>query len=166
MSAPTTSRFLPRGAAPGAALVLLLALCQGPAAAQDLALHAARLVASEYRQSLGRADVAISLESLDRMLPATERGNNGLPAAAPSLTLGLRYRVTERHLLFVDATTPSLGAESAAALVSAKVGMEWKPSKSRAGFEQGALGLQLDSGYRLSLKARRGGPALYLRSRF
>jgi hypothetical protein len=34
------------------------------------------------------------------------------------------------------------------------------------GFDHGAIGMQLDSGYRLSLKPRHGGLGLYLRGQF
>ncbi len=96
--------------------MLLLGFGLGQAAAQDMALRAANLAGSESRlwQSHGRAGFALSLDSLNNMPPASDRGNTGLVTAVPSLTLGL----------------------------------------------------QLNPGYRLSLKVRRGGPVLYLRSRF
>lgn len=42
----------------------------------------------------------------------------------------------------------------------------WKPARQALGFERGALGMQLDSGARLSIKSRRGGLALTLRQAF
>jgi hypothetical protein len=59
-----------------------------------------------------------------------------------------------------------LGAEVPGNYVNTKVGMEWKPAKRTLGFEHGAVGMQLDSGYRLALKPRHGGLGLYLRGQF
>ena len=60
----------------------------------------------------------------------------------------------------------ALAVAAADAGYGTKLGVEWRPSKSTLGLEQGALGMQLESGYRLSLKVRRGSPSLYLRSQF
>jgi hypothetical protein len=151
------------------ALALLLLIGCGMARAQDLSLRSTELAASEYRllTSRGRTDVAISLQAQGYEPPIGDVVNGGSSAAVPSVTMGLRYRMTGRHLLFADATgATGPGTNLAADRVSAKVGVEWAPSKMAMGFEQGALGMQLASGYRLSIRARHGGPALYLRSRF
>jgi hypothetical protein len=150
-------------------MVCLVLLCCGAARAQETALRNAASAVSEYRllNSNGRTDIVISLQAQGYAPPISDGANVGPPGAAPTVSLGLHYRMTGRHLLFADATgAQSLGANLAADQVSAKIGMEWTPSKMTMGFEQGALGMQLASGYRLSLKARHGGPALYLRSRF
>jgi hypothetical protein len=163
----TASRRLLRITVPVLAVFVLYGC--GRALAQDLALRSADMADGEYRllTSRGRTDVAISLQVQGYEPPTSDIGTAGLSGAVPSVTLGLRYRMTGRHLLFADATGASgPGANFAADHVSAKLGVEWTPSKMAMGFEQGALGMQLASGYRLSLKARHGGPALYLRSRF
>jgi len=49
---------------------------------------------------------------------------------------------------------------------TAQLGVEWQPTRSTLGFERGALGLQLNTDYRLSLKTRHGAPVLYLRTTF
>lgn len=114
----------------------------------------------------GRADVGFGLGSLGYLLPSAD-GPRSLVGAVPTLTLGMRVRVSDQHLLFADATgARGLGANPAATHVATKLGMEWKPARSTVGFDHGALGVQLDSGYRLSLKSRRGGPVLYLRNTF
>lgn len=165
--ATTASRCLRRSTVPALAMLML---CSGEMArAQDLALRAADMAGSEYRllSSRGRTDIVISLQAQGYAPPISDGANTGLPSAVPSVSLGLRYRMTGRHLLFADATgAQGVGANLAADQVSAKVGVEWTPSKMTMGFDQGALGMQLASGYRLSLKARHGGPALYLRTRF
>jgi len=121
-------------------LVLLLAIAIGPVSAQGLAARAAR-VTSEAAPSLA-----------------------GGPAGA---SLDLRYRIAGRYHLFADAA-PVRGflATGAAAPFTVRVGMDWQPSKSMLGLEHGAVGMQLDSGARVSLKVRRGGPMVYLRNRF
>jgi hypothetical protein len=120
--------------------------------------------------SRGRADVGLGFGSLGFVVPPMAGRNDvvtTLVGALPTVTLGVRYHLTDRHLFFADASRArGLGADPGADYVSAKVGLEWRPARSTMGFEQGALGMQLDSGYQLSLKARRGGPALYLRGRF
>lgn len=167
LPATTASHCLRPTAVPVLALLVLCG-CE-MARAQDLALRSADLAGSEYRllTSRGRTDVVISLQAQGYEPPISDNGNAGPSGTAPSVSMGLRYRMTGRHLLFADATgARGPGASLAADQVSAKVGVEWTPSKMTMGFEQGALGMQLASGYRLSLKARHGGPALYLRSRF
>ena len=114
----------------------------------------------------GRADVGMGLGSLGYVLPSGD-GRRTVVGAVPTVSIGMRYRMSEQHLLFADASgARGLGGDPAAALVTTKVGLEWKPARSSLGFEHGALGMQLDSGMRLSLKSRRGGPALYLRNTF
>ena len=114
----------------------------------------------------GRADVGVGLGSLGYVLPSGE-GHKTVVGAMPTVSIGMRYRMSEQHLLFADASgARGLGVDPSATLVTTKVGLEWKPARSRLGLEHGALGMQLDSGMRLSLKSRRGGPALYLRNTF
>jgi hypothetical protein len=94
-------------------------------------------------------------------------GPHTLAHTAPTVTVGWRYQLNERSTVFADA----LGARRSSAddrsdFYSTKVGMEWKERKSRLGFEQGSLGLRLDSGYRMTLRTRKGGLGVYLRGQF
>lgn len=114
----------------------------------------------------GRADVGVGLGSLGYVVPSGD-GLRTVAGAVPSVSIGMRYRMTPQHLLFADASgARGLGLDPTATVVSTKLGVEWKPARSTLGFEHGAIGMQLDSGFRLSLKSRRGGPALYLRNSF
>jgi hypothetical protein len=89
-----------------------------------------------------------------------------LPGAAGS-TMGLRWRLSDRHLLFADSVrVRGLGADPAEAEVATRVGLEWASARPRFGLHQGTIGFQLDSGYRMSLRTRHGGLALYLRGKF
>lgn len=117
----------------------------------------------------GRADVGIGLGAIGRVVAPVEAGGEpALGYAAPTLTFGLRYHLTERSTLYADASGARRGQGDAGAdLFATKLGMEWAGrSRSRLGFDKGALGLRLDSGYRMSLRIRHGGLAIYVRSQF
>jgi hypothetical protein len=139
----------------GAGLLLLACLCEAraqessPAVSQDLAL----LVSL----SDGRA-VTLSYDV------ASERART--PSSAVPLAVLDRHAVSEAFGLG-DRLWASRGRGAPGdAHVTAKVSVEWKPARSRFGFERGALGVRLASGYRLALKARRRGVYLYLRGQF
>jgi len=93
--------------------------------------------------------------------PAALRG------AVPTFTLGWRYSVSPDAAVYADATgARGLAAAASPELYNTKVGMEWQPAKSRFGFEGRSLGVQLQSGYRMSLRARKGGLGVYFRGKF
>jgi hypothetical protein len=126
-----------------------------------------RLWLSSGRASVG---VGIGITASDDRLPSAGGDGDGSNAVARqklNLTLGMRYRMSKEHAIFADASgAHRAGTDSGNAQDTAKVGVEWKPAKAKFGFERGALGLRLDSGYRLTLRARRGGAGLYLRGQF
>ncbi len=86
---------------------------------------------------------------------------------APATTTGPRWRLTGQRLPYADAK-PVLGpgSDPAGAEITTRVGLEWMSAKPRLGLHQGSVGFQLDSGYRMSLRTRHGGFALYLRGKF
>ena len=117
----------------------------------------------------GRADVGIGLGAIGRVVaPVEASGEATLAYAAPTLTLGLRYQLTERSTLYADASGLRRNQGDAGAdLFATKLGVEWAGrSRSRLGFDKGAFGLLLDSGYRMSLRIRHGGLGLYVRGQF
>lgn len=120
--------------------------------------------------SHGRADVGVGMGTLGHVVPQPDgrvEGPVALAGASPTLSVGIRYRVTPRSAVYADASgAHGLGIDQSANYVNTKVGMEWKPAKNTFGFEHGAIGMHFDSGYRLSLKPRRGGLGLYLRGQF
>ena len=132
------------------------------------------LAALTYRvwRSHGRADVGVGVGTLGYLVPSADGpvgadAAQALVGAVPTVSMGLRFRVTDEHALFADAYRargPVVGALVAG--YGSKLGVEWRPAKSTLGLEHGALGMQLESGYRVSLKVRHGGPSLYLRSQF
>jgi len=120
-----------------------------------------------YWMGRGRTELGIGIGSMGYLTPQRLDGPRSVIGSVPTLSVALRYRVSGEHLLFADASgARGLGVDPTAAYVTTRVGMEWAPAKSVLGFSQGALGLQLDSGYRLSLRMRHGSPVLYLRTQF
>jgi len=118
----------------------------------------------------GRTDIGLGVGTLALVDPRADQPGLAHPmlrGAQPTLTLGLRYRMSGEAALYADATSVrSLAAEAMPDLYATKVGMEWKPAKSRFGFENRSLGIQLQSGYRMSLRARKGGLGVYFRGNF
>lgn len=119
--------------------------------------------------SRGRADLGVGVGTLGYVVPAAPHADapSALNASAQTVTLGVRYRFTSRSAVYADASgVRGLGLDTGAGYVNTKLGVEWKPAKPRYGLEKGAFGMQLDSGYKLTLRPRRGGLALYLRGQF
>jgi hypothetical protein len=117
----------------------------------------------------GRANIGIGLGTVAFVDPGADA--SGLPGAlrgaVPTFTVGWRYRVSPQAAVYADATSAhSLVAAVSPDLYNTKVGVEWQPAKSRFGFEGRSLGVQLQSGYHMSLRARKGGIAVYFRGKF
>lgn len=94
-------------------------------------------------------------------------GSVPLRGALPTVTLGVRYAVSGETAVYADATSArELVANAAPGLYNTKVGMEWQPAKSRFGLEGRSLGVQLQSGYRMSLRLRSKGIGIYFRGKF
>jgi hypothetical protein len=130
------------------------------------------LAGVDYRlwMNRGRAGIGVGIGTLGYVQPSTDGRIDGpvhLTGAAPTLSVGVRMRMSPESSVYADATgARGFRADPDARFVNTKVGVEWKPAKSRFGFEGGRLALQLDSGYRLSLRARKGGVGVYLRGQF
>jgi hypothetical protein len=100
------------------------------------------------------------------------------PRSTQSLDVGLRWRSTLDSTRRIDISawrrvTPVpdaislINSSSRAGLYGTRVEMQFTSGSSR-GFvpELGAIGLQLDGGARLSLRAKHGQPMLYYRAKF
>lgn len=154
------SAVQPRFAPPGPA----------PMGADGFALS--EMAGVDYRlwMSHGRAGVGVGVGTLGYLQPGLAGGRDGaraLVGMTPTVSVGMRYRMSPNAAVFADALgARALPPETTGAYVNTKVGVEWKPAKSRFGFDHGAIGVQFDSGYRLSLKARSGGLSVYLRGQF
>jgi hypothetical protein len=142
-----------------------------PPGASDTRLST-ELAGVNYRWWLtnGRTDLGVGVGTLGYLVTPPDGRIDGprtLTGSVPTVTLGLRYHVSPQSHFFADASgVRGLGNDPSLTQVNTKVGVEWKPAKSRLGLEQGALGFHFDSGYKLSLKARHGGLGLYLRNTF
>jgi hypothetical protein len=154
MFSANTLSLLLRLSAPGFAL---LWVCMDPSMAQSLGAAGTRI----HEEGLTPPVEVFAFQSSERV------------GAAPAMNLGVRYHLSEQHVVFANAS----GVRGAVRMRepdvdpwtsngTTKLGVEWKPAKLALGLERGAIGLQLDSGYRLSLRTKRGGAALYLRGKF
>lgn len=119
----------------------------------------------------GRSDLGVGVGTLGifdlQPLPPGAGGPPSLRAARATVTLGWRYRLDGHTAVYADATSARhLAADAMPDLYATKVGMEWKPASSRFGFENRALGFQLQSGYRMSLRVKGGGLGVYFRGNF
>jgi hypothetical protein len=118
----------------------------------------------------GRTDLGVGVGTVGYVQPGPDgriEGPLSLAGSSPTVSVGLRYRVTPHSAVYADASgARGLGLEPNAGYVNTKVGLEWKPAKTRFGFDSGALGVRFDSGYRLTMKARSGGLAMYLKGQF
>ena len=114
----------------------------------------------------GRSNLGVGIGTVGFVLP-TPDGAVPLRNALPTVTVGVRYVVSGETAVYADATSArDLLANAAPGLYNTKVGMEWQPAKSRFGFEGRSLGIQLQSGYRMSLRVKRGGFGIYFRGNF
>jgi len=120
----------------------------------------------------GRADVGFGIGSVmlvDRpngMLSGRYADAGLASSSGTLLMLGLRYRTTDRSSIYADAThVTGLGLAGDERVVG-KVGIEFKAAKSDWHLAYGGLGFRLAGDTRMTLKPRRGGLGLYMRSSF
>lgn len=90
----------------------------------------------------------------------------GLANSSTLLTVGMRYRTSERSVVYADTSSARGFAANGHDAYVAKVGMEWKSASSPVRLMQGGLGLQLDGGGRMTLRVRKGTVGVYMRSAF
>lgn len=135
--------------------------------AQGRALDELAGVSLRWWARHGRADVGVGVGTLG-FVPRPDAAGTALLGPRPTLTLGWRYRLNGETAVFADATgvRALAGDGPMPGIVNTKVGLEWKPATSRFGFEHRSIGVQLQSGYRMSLRVRGGGVGVYLRGQF
>lgn len=131
------------------------------------------LAGVSYRWWVGRgmSNFGLGLGAVGAVSPmpqAQAAGTHSAGYAASVLTLGWRYRVNDDSTLFADASGARRFRNDSPDRYTTKVGLEWKGKTSRFGIDGGSrsLGLQLDSGYRMSLRVKRHGVAVSLRGQF
>lgn len=142
----------------------------GPLAPDGTAVQQMAAVDVRWWLLRGPASVRLGVGTLQLLHPVPEAlpqpGAEALPLA-PTVSVGMSVLMTRRSALYADASSAvGLPADSGLGYMRTKVGLEWKPAKSRLGLDEGRVGIQFDSGYRLSLRVRRGGVGVYLRGQF
>jgi len=141
----------------------------------------ARLSDISYRfwVSRGRADLGIGIGTMaltaqpmgtaPSAAPGAASDNPSIVlASAPALSVGMRFRASPQSTVFADASgIRGLGANNGDAYLG-KVGVEWKPTSfaSRWNIAYGGIGWRLNADSRMTLRIRRGGLGLYMRSQF
>ena len=131
-----------------------------------------QLVGVSYRWwvSHGRADVGVGIGTLGyRVTPfgALSDDPRISTGAAPMVSVAWRYRVSDQSVLHADASSARGLAVNGGDGYFTKIGVEWKAKpESRWGLDGSSLGLQLDSGLRMSMRLKKGGVSFYLRSKF
>lgn len=130
------------------------------------------LVGVSYRWwvSHGRSDVGVGVGTLAyRVTPfGALAGDPRIgTSATPMLSVAWRYRVSDQSVLLADASSARGLAVNGGDGYFTKIGVEWKAKpESRWGLDGSSLGLQLDSGLRMSMRLKKGGVSFYLRSKF
>jgi hypothetical protein len=123
--------------------------------------------------SSGRADLGLGLGTMTYGVRPTgsvpglgDGGTSTVLATGTVMTMGVRYRTSERSTVYADASgLRGHRIDGGDALVG-KVGVEFKLARSRFDIAYGGLGMQLAGDTRMSLRARRGGLAIFMRSAF
>ena len=121
----------------------------------------------------GRADVGVGVGSVtlvDRptgLLPGRLGDGAALTAGSGTmLMLGLRYRTTESSSIYADAAhVRGFGLDGEDRLIS-KVGIEFKAAQSDWKIGYGGLGFRLAGDARMTVKLRRSGFGIFMRSTF
>ncbi|MEF7615014.1 hypothetical protein V4F39_13920 [Aquincola sp. MAHUQ-54] len=127
---------------------------------------------TQGRASLGVGIGAVGYRSVQGTLNAAGAPDAALLHPSPALTVGLRLGLSPRATMFADASGtvgwPPARDNGWSSAYNTRVGMEFKSARAARsfGFDRGAIAMQLDSGYRLQMKPRRGGLAIYLRGQF
>lgn len=119
----------------------------------------------------GRASIGVGVGAVGYRRSGAS--SQTLAHPAPALTVGVRYRMADQATMYADAygargLAAAVAEESSAAAYNARVGLEFKDTSvaRNLGLERGSIGMQLESGYRISMKPRRGGVGVYLRGSF
>ncbi|MEP7099709.1 MAG: hypothetical protein ABI781_04325 [Burkholderiales bacterium] len=123
--------------------------------------------------STGRVDLGLGLGSLTYgtrptgSLPGLgSEGASSVLASGTVMTVGMRYRSTPTSTLYADASgVRGHGFDGGEAVVG-KVGIEFKAAQSRFNINYGGLGLRLAGDTRMTLRVKRGGLGIFMRSAF
>jgi hypothetical protein len=123
--------------------------------------------------SRGRADLGLGLGTMSYGVRPTgsvpglgDAAASTVLASGTVMTMGVRYRTSDRSAVYADASgLRGHGIEGGEGVVG-KVGVQFKLARSRFDIGYGGLGLHLSGDTRMSLRARRGGLGIVMRSSF
>ena len=89
-------------------------------------------------------------------------------AIVPTFSVGMRHSLSDQHRIDLYASgTASLASAAAGEFYTAKVKVEWLPTKNSGfGFEQAAANMRFGANSNLMLRVRGGGAMVYYRSKF
>lgn len=135
--------------------------------------HETSEVGYRWWMSKGRADLGLGLGTLTYgarptgSLPGMlNQASSSVLASGTVLTLGMRYRTSDRSTFYADASgVRGYGFDGGEAVVG-KVGFEFKTAQSRFNIGYGGLGLKLAGDTRMTLRVKRGGVGVFMRSKF
>jgi hypothetical protein len=121
----------------------------------------------------GRADLGLGLGTLGYGLRPTGSiaglvgtGNTTVVASATVLTLGMRYRTSDRSAVFADASSLHGSTFEGNEAVFGKVGFELKSAQSAFHVSYGGLGMNLAGDAHMTVRPKHGGLALFMRTSF
>ena len=124
-------------------------------------------------KSSGRADLGLGLGALTYGTRPTGSvpglGNTGVSnvlATGTVLTIGMRYRTSPTSAVYADASGVRGHGFDGGESVVGKVGIEFKAAQSRFNINYGGLGLRLAGDTRMTVRVKRGGLGVFMRSAF
>ena len=124
-------------------------------------------------KSSGRADLGLGLGTLTYGTRPTgsvpglgSEGASNVLAAGTVLTVGMRYRTSATATVYADASGVRGHGFDGGDGVVGKVGIEFKAAESRFSVNYGGLGLRLAGDTRMTVRVKRGGLGVFMRSKF
>lgn len=138
--------------------------------AQDSGFQAPRVDLSLFPSSTSNLGAVVGVSGFNNR-PA----QIGLQQQRPSVDLGLRWsqRVQSRQIdimawrrMGTDDDAYTLAQTREQPVYGARVELNLAPSKGPLALDGGFIGMQLESGARIAIKRKNGGPMLYYRSSF
>jgi hypothetical protein len=115
---------------------------------------------------LGLGTVAYGLRGTGSVPGRVDPAATSFAGSVGLLTLGMRYRTTDSATIFADAAAWHGSAVERRNALVGKVGLELKSAQSFLNISYGGLGMRLADDTRLTVRPRRGGIGLFVRSEF
>lgn len=116
----------------------------------------------------GATNFGVGVGALGYVVPSTDGSAQSMAYSSSVLTFGVRHQVDSGSTLFADASGARRFDADTNNRYSTKVGVEWKGRSNKFGLDGASrsLALQLDSGYKMSVRVRRNGVGIYMKGQF